>query len=277
MGGTKFVDFHLMRRYVGLSKYVSVEHDPGLHLRCAFNKPFEDIQIFDGKLSTYLSSASYNGNSVFWADLEVGLGDDLIEACNAIAEHCKLDDILFVTIRAELLAGMGKKSNSERRQVLKSQLPHFGSLIDKMRLDRFSDGQFRYTCELMLGEIVQSAFSIRSTEGKFHPYMRVVYKDSCFMATVGGAFLKNKSRRAKRIDRAARASLGPMCPAKAERAYMVPDFNFSDLEKIFLDRSNVAAGDSFSRCLLEIGIPRETLEEYKEIAKFVPRYVEPSF
>ncbi|MQW88662.1 O-methyltransferase [Sinorhizobium saheli] len=72
-GGTKFIDFQIMSKYVGMNSYVSIEHDGEIFKRCAFNKPFSSIQMYEGEVTDFLSADTYEGKTVFWLDLELKL------------------------------------------------------------------------------------------------------------------------------------------------------------------------------------------------------------
>jgi hypothetical protein len=124
-GGTKFIDFQLMERYVGFKKYRSIEHDAEIFNRCKFNKPFNSIEMFDGPLSVFLSTDTSPENSVYWLDFEIGLNGELFSNLNSIASRAKDGDIILVTIKADLPRG-----KSTVKHLLKSRLPSLSTLIE---------------------------------------------------------------------------------------------------------------------------------------------------
>lgn len=271
-GGTKFIDFQLMERYIGFRHYQSIEHDEDIYDRCEFNKPFNSIKLFRGPLSVFLSTDKEAVNSVFWLDFEVGLSSDLFADVNSIAAKLRDGDVLLTTISAEVPSGKG-----ERKQLLKSRLPSLKSSIDRLKPDRLTESNFPETAGALLLLMFKSAFSSRINEGRFHPFFKVIYKDSTWMCTVGGVFASVGSRRAGKMKRAVATSLGAMCPPKAKSFYRVPQFNFTQLERLLLDKSVVSTNTGYTRRLTRLGLDREELEAYALISRFIPKFIESAF
>lgn len=276
LGGTKFIDFHLMRRFVGFSSYASIERDEDIFPRCKFNCPFEFIQMYPGEFSQFLISDQYEGNSAYWMDLEGCISVDTLSDMNSMANHINEGDMLFVTICAELPSGMNNKSTTERRGVLRSKIPTFSSSINRMKNDAFSEKSFRKTAGEMLLLMLDSAFSSR-TDGAFQPLLRVLYRDSSWMCTIGGSFTSKRSRRASRLKRLVGENLSPVCGLKKDEFYSIPEFNFTNLERILIEKSDLESMNAYTRRLLSLRLEKDKLLEYKNLARLVPRYVESAF
>lgn len=271
-GGTKFIDFQIMSRYVGLKSYVSIEHDPEVFKRCAFNKPFRSIDMYEGEVSEFLRADKYEGNTVYWLDLELKIGVEVLEILKSVAGRVKEGDILFVTICGEPPAGLNKKSDAERMPVLRSQIPSLKAAIERIPNKDMSSKRFPGTSGKLLIEMLRSAFSSRIADGKFHPHFKAIYKDSMFMCTVGGVFCGNFSRKPRQLFKLCELKM-PRFVSKNE-FYNIPKFNFTELERILIQKSSVSAEKGYIRRLKSIGLQVEELVEYEHIARFVPKYME---
>lgn len=271
-GGTKFIDFQIMSKYVGFKSYISIEHDSDIFKRCRFNKPFGAIEMYEGEVTDYLSTDTYLGNTVFWLDLELKISTNVLETLNSAAERAKLGDVFFVTICGEPPAGLNKKGDADRKKVLRSQLPSLKAAITKIPNREFSDKQFPTTSGSLLLTLIQSAFASRIEEGRFHPHIKVIYRDSVVMCTVGGVFLPNYSRRPNKLRRLCEEKISSFC--RKNEFYKIPKFNFTELEKILINKSNFRLDSGYSRRLKSLGIPLEELEEYERLSRFIPKYME---
>lgn len=277
LGGTKFVDFRMMKRHVGFAEYVSVERDKDIFARCKFNRPYHDIAMYKGDITEFLSVDSFYGNSVYWIDLEIGVGKELFEVAYALAEKAADGDVLLITISGELPAGTRSKGESERKSILVSRLPSLKAQIKRLPNKAFSEKRYPGTASRILGYILTSAFSTRLHEGVYAPLIRVIYKDSTYMCTIGGVFTKRGSRRRGAISKAVAEKIPLMCPPRKAEPYLIPDFNYTDLERILIDKSVPSAGSGYTRRLVTLGLPLESLLEYEEVARYLPRYVEAAF
>lgn len=274
-GGTKFIDFQIMSKYVGMKSYVSIEHDSDIFKRCRFNKPFSTIEMYEGEVTDFLSADTYTGNTVFWLDLELKIGSSVLEILNSAAERAKLGDAFFVTICGEPPAGLNKKGDADRKMVLRSQIPSLKAAISKIANKEFSDRNFPATSGKLLLKMLESAFASRTKDGHFHPHFKVIYKDSMVMCTVGGIFSPNFSRQPNKLKALCKDKLGAFC--SKDSFYSIPKFNFTELERILIHKSSFKHDSGYSRRLKSLGIPSSELEEYEDISRFVPKYMESIF
>ena len=72
MGGTMFYDFHLMHRFLGINRMVSLERDSDIHPRCKFNCPFDFINVENETAATFLARDKNNVPTIYWFDYDDG-------------------------------------------------------------------------------------------------------------------------------------------------------------------------------------------------------------
>src|SRR5215831_12311980 len=66
MGGTKFYDFHLMYRFLGLKNTVSLERDPGIHKRAEFNCPYKFVKVEQKTVAEFLAYDLIKTPTIYW-------------------------------------------------------------------------------------------------------------------------------------------------------------------------------------------------------------------
>jgi len=274
-GGTKFIDFQLMHKHVGFSSYQSVEQDHDLRARCVFNKPFQALNVYSGPFSDFIAADVFPGNTVFWLDYEMCIGGELLEDLNAAALRAKDGDFFFVSISGELPPRF-ERSN-DRIGILRSRMPSLRDSINRLKPMQLTAQAFPETAGKLLLLMLKSSFAVRLVDGVFAPSFKVIYKDSTWMVTVGGVFVRNRSRRLSKLNASLRQSLSAMCPEKRDTFYRVPNFNFTQLERILLDKSDVSQRAGYIRRLISLGLSEELLQEYERIARFVPKFSEIAF
>ena len=79
---------------------------------------------------------------------------------------------------------MAKASSQERMNEFHERLGYF---LGQKSLREFEDDHFRATVADILLRIVRYAFNARP-DGTFYPVLKVIYKDSSWMVTIGGFF-----------------------------------------------------------------------------------------
>ncbi|MGZ9811534.1 O-methyltransferase [Pseudoroseicyclus sp. H15] len=274
-GGTKFVDFQLMKYHLDFESYQSIESDEALFRRCYFNRPFPEISLYRGPLSEFLAVDEFEGNSVSWLDYEAGPNSEVYEDLVTVANRSKCGDILVVSLSGEMPRKI--ENSSDKKSVLRSRLPALSSLINRLRPIDFSGKRYPETVGKLLSGMLSTAFAVRAPDGKFRPRFRVIYRDSTWMVTVGGSFLQRGSRIGPRFDRLLDAQLSSMCPAGRDSFYRIPNFNFTQLERMLMEKSDTKTGEGYVRKLKSIGISEQELENFERISRFVPRFAELAF
>ena len=274
-GGTKFVDFQLMKSHIGFSSYQSIEQDPDIIDRCKFNRPFPGISLFEGGLSDFLAADEYEGNSVFWLDYEGGPTSKLTQELNTVGVRANLGDVVFVSVSGELPTRLERAT--DKLGYLRSILPARAASINRLNPIDFTTKKYPDTVGRLLVEMLQSSFSVRLLDGRFYPRFRVIYKDSTWMVTVGGSFVRNRSRVVGRMNKLLSVQLDAMCPRDRHTFYRIPNFNFSQLERLLIEKSYIGKRSLYFRRLKSLGISEQDLIEFERIARFVPRYAEVAF
>ena len=209
-----------MVRHVGFGSYVSIERDEETFARCAFNKPYEVIDMYSGEFSDFLLEDQEHVPSVYWMDLEGTVSPEIFSNIRSIANHVKDGDGIFITMCTELPAGTVRRSERDRKHVLKSRLPSLKSVIERMPNAHFSDKRFKSTAARLLLRMLGSGFSLRQADGNFRPSLAAHELSGGHVAW--GDFSRPRALdEAQKIDRLAKRLI-PMCPAGRTTSSIFP-------------------------------------------------------
>lgn len=273
MGGIKFFDFIMFHRYLGLKVFISLEHDPDLLARCKFNKPFENVTIYEGSFSDFITDFRSSSPHIFWVDYDYGLSEDLKDDLLSVGSKIPPDSFLFLTVDGEPKRTMAKASSEARMNDFEEQLGYF---VGRRTLRDFEDDQFRKTVADILLRIVRYAFNARP-DGSFFPILKLIYRDSSWMVTVGGFF--SSLERGADLVREWQSRMAFLPRHSDERFYELPRFNITDLERKLLDmhatrRVPRQRRDQIPTRILELGFNRSFIANYRKLIRYIPRYFE---
>lgn len=267
MGGTTFYDFHLMHRFLGIDKMVSLERDQGIHSRCEFNCPFNFIEVQNKDAATFLAEDNDDTATIYWLDYDDGIGPEIIADIISLGTRVTVGGFAFVTVYAGPPGHLHKKSKEERLEDFQQNM---GDFAVGLTTDQMENAQFPKTVHKILVAAFKNAFSAR-TDGNFEILFQIQYKDSTPMITVGGCFSKVADCRA--ILKRVRTDLPFLLKS---HPYQIRPLNLTGRERELFDiavtkrRSNSKQANS----LRAIGFKDRDFESYRDLLRFLPRYYE---
>jgi hypothetical protein len=273
MGGIKFFDFIMFYRYLALKKYISVEHDQSLLARCNFNKPFANIKMYDGAFSDFILEFHERGPHVFWIDYDYGLTQDLKDDILSLGSKLPPDSFLLLTVDGEPNKAMAKSSSEKRMDALQAQLGYF---MGQKALKDFEDDYFRFMVADVLIRIIRFAFNARP-DGIFFPILKIIYKDSSWMVTIGGVF--SQPGQASVFLQEWRGRMDFIPKYDNDKFFELPRFNITDAERRLLDTLTTKSRRSRSPGsvpvqLTKLGFDRKFVMNYQRLIRYIPRYFE---
>ena len=270
MGGFRYIDFLLAHRILGITTFISIEHDKSIIPRCKFNQPFTSIKIHKGTTFEFLNEIGLEEPSIVWFDYEMGVCENLLEEVSLLASKARPGSFVFVTASARLAKEVSESDDARRKDYYERQI---GSYAGGLSPQSFSKEHFPPTVARLLSTFFISGFGGR-TDGAFYPFLRVVYKDSTWMATAGGYF--GRDEHISSIS----SSLGERCsflnPDSDNDVYEIGQFNITDAERRLFDRAAFATDvetDAKNR-LATLGFDEIMIDQYRSIMRFIPRYFE---
>lgn len=198
LGSLWFQDFQMAHRILGIRTMFSIEGDQAVYKRADFNRPFNGIEVVEGptniELPKLLGRADVRDRPwVTWLDYDREINEDRVDELAAIVKNVSQGSVLLATFNAKA-KNYGEDSMA-RRQALCDLLTE--EYIDPQLPDEaFDEPRLMHTlAEALLGYL-QGVAVRNGRDGGFIPALRLLYRDSTYMATIGG-FLPSSSRTAE--------------------------------------------------------------------------------
>lgn len=128
----------------------------------------------------------------------------------------------------------------------------------------------------ILLRIVRYAFNARP-DGQFFPILKVIYKDTSWMVTVGGFF--GTLSTGNTLIREWQRTMGFLPRHNNDRFYELPRFNITDSERRLLDiqatrRVSPRRRDPLPGKISRLGFNRTFVSNYQKLIRYIPRYFE---
>lgn len=269
MGANRFYDFLLLHRYLGINDMISLEHDRNMFERALFNCPFYFIDVRCESVAAFIAKDIPQSPTVYWFDYDGGLGEEVSADIMSLAGKLRLGDFFFITVFAGVPRFLENQSDEGRLAWFQDT---FGELSGEINIGDVERAKFSSALHKILISSFKYAFALRG-EGKFVPLLQVQYSDSVPMLTVGGSFLGNSQATAycEIVP-----SVMPFLSVTTSVLYKIKSLNLTEKERVLFDRA-VTAPDSRREerdSLTKMGFEDTELSSYKDLFRYLPRYVE---
>ena len=267
MGGTMFYDFHLMHRFLGITRMVSLERDEKTHRRSRFNCPYEFISVRNEAVANFLATDKEKAATIYWLDYDDGIGPEIAADITALGTRLKVGGFAFVTVCGHPPGILDKQSAEERLEYCQEQL---GDLAVGLSSGDMENSAFPNTVYRILMAAFANAFAARS-DGVFQPLFQVQYKDSIDMVTVGGCLSSQAA--APEFARRVQAALPFL---SAGHLYKIKSLNLTERERLLFDTAVTTTGTDCEQAqsLRKLGFRKKDFQAYRDLIRFLPRYHE---
>jgi hypothetical protein len=182
-GALEFVDFHLMRRGVGVVKMTSIEHDFARKERYEFNRPYGEVEVLIGSAGSRLKDIDWTGLRIVWLDYESGLNEDVLGDVAQISQRLQAGSVLIVSVNAEPARPMSKRRSTLAEEVGEWRLPQ-GTTDETLAKWGWADAQRQILADALVSEM-----SGRLDSARLHQLFDFRYADNARMQTYGGIIL----------------------------------------------------------------------------------------
>jgi hypothetical protein len=183
MGALEFIDFHLMRRGVGVVRMTSIEHDYVQRERYKFNRPYAEVDVLIGSVSERLKDVDWSGLRIVWLDYERGLDDVVIGDVAQLAQRMQPGSVLVVTVNAEPARPMSARRSTLAEQVGEARVPP-GTTDTSLARWGWADAQ-----RTVLADALAEDLAARPDGAWLHQLFDFRYADDARMQTFGGIVL----------------------------------------------------------------------------------------
>lgn len=269
MGANRFYDFLLIHKYLGISKMVSLEHDPVMFKRAEFNCPYSFIELHGRTTTDFIVGDTFEDPSILWFDYDGGIDPSITYDIASLSAKLKVGDFCFVTVFGGPPRALDRESDQNRLAWFQDQIGDVANEVTLADVERFA---FSKAVHKVLVAAFRNAFSVRR-DGRFLPFLQVKYADSAPMITVGGGLLTDGqalsfSRRVKEVL--------PFLMAREPILYDIKALHLTERERILFDRATTKPTKKSSEHnqLKKLGFRDVELKAYKDLIRYLPRYVE---
>jgi hypothetical protein len=269
MGANKFYDFLLIHKYLGVRDMISIEHDDIMYRRAEFNVPYNFITVENCSVADYIDREMLDKPVVLWLDYDGGLSQSLVRDIGSLATKLKVGDFCFVTAYGGPPRSLDMESDEGRLVWLQDRL---GDVSGEVTIEDVESASFSKAVHKILLASFRNAFAPRR-EGSFRPFLQVEYSDSTPMVTVGGGFLAG-GQASEFLSRLAEGM--PFLYENRDRLYSIQSWHLTERERSLFDRAATKPNlkSSERNTLRRLGFSDEDIKCYRDLIRYLPRYVE---
>ena len=267
MGGTKFYDFHLIHRFLGVDQMVSLERHAPTRVRAEFNCPYNFIKVSEQTATDFLASDSDGTPTIYWLDYDDGINTDIAADIIALGTKLKLGGFAFVTVYADPPGVLANQSKDQRLEYFQQYL---GDFSVGLSAEDMENSTFPRTVYRVLSAAFKNAFAAR-TDGKFLDLFQIQYRDSAPMLTIGGCFCALKF--VQDLTQRVKSDLPFLL---RNPPYKIRNLNLTERERSLFDVAvtKKRASSAQFNLLKKLGFKKADFDAYQDLIRFLPRYYE---
>ena len=269
MGANRFYDFLLIHKYLGIANMVSLEHDPIMFKRAIFNCPYSFIDVQDKTAADFITGDAFSVPSILWLDYDGGISPRIVQDISSLSTKLQVGDFCFVTVFGGAPRALDRENDQARLAWFQD---HLGEVAGEVTLTDVERSSFPDAVHKVLIAAFRNAFSIRR-DGQFVPFLQVEYADSLPMITVGGALLADGQ--ALSFRRHIKSAL-PFLSTENAKLYEIKSLHLTERERVIFDRATTrpTKRSSERNQLKKLGFKEAEIAAYKDLIRYLPRYVE---
>lgn len=269
MGANRFYDFLLIHKYLGVSDMLSLEHDPKMYKRAEFNSPYSFIDVRNETTNGFINADCMAKPSILWFDYDGGLGLRMTNDISSLATKLKVGDFFFVTSYGGAPRVIDQANSTERLAWLQD---NFLDLAGAVAREDCEEAAFPAAVFKVLTAALKNAFVMRR-DAVFVPALQIEYADSVPMITVGGALLTEGQAH---DFRAKMKRVVPFLSCDFANLYSIKSLHLTERERVVFDlaATKPRKGSKEHNKLKELGFKDKDLSAYKDLIRYLPRYVE---
>jgi len=269
MGANRFYDFILIHKYIGIQNMVSIEHDKSMYERAVFNCPYGFIDIVNSTVDQFITRDAFDVPSILWFDYDGGIGQSIIRDISSLSTKLKVGDMCFITVSGAPPRVLDRENNEAKLTWFQDEL---GDVSGDVLIGDVERSAFPTAVHKVLMAAFRNAFSIRR-DGAFVPLLQVLYSDSMPMITVGGGLLAQ----GQAFGFLSKLASGlPFLTPQEKALYVIKSLHLTERERVLFDRAATKRNRKSSEHnqLKKLGFGDSEISAYKDLIRYLPRYVE---
>lgn len=270
LGSIYFVDFAMFHRYLGISKFLSVEVNSEIARRVHFNKPFACVDVVIGDITDFIPHLSPDNQHILWLDFDDLLTKDALGAVHLASAQLSHGSILLVTTDVEPPGnpedGLTKWNPRTWRKYFMEEGGNY--IWPKPSVSDFTR-EHLINANARLIEAAISKGILARTELIFLPLFNFTYADGHRMLSVGGMIVNEFER--KKLLSLDYSELYFLKSSLTEEPYEIDVPKVTRKERLYLDKMMPCVDDWVP---MDFELKPEKVLAYRNIYKYYPAYTE---
>lgn len=264
-GSIFFYDFRIFHKYGFINEMTSIESSEQIIRRCRFNKPFNNVKIFNGLSSDFLKKILKKKEYLIWFDYDFGLDAIVCEDAYELSSRLKPGSIVILTIDLELGEDLRDKTPADLFDYFKEKLPDYST--SSLRVDDFRRSVFENTLVTIIKNSFNSGIVGRSGVS-FQYFSTIKYADGHEMLTIVGMVVDEACR--EKIAKSDISSLPFVNMGTEDEVFKIPKIIFTKKELLYLEKY-CPDGE---RSMEKEGISNSDFEIFRKFYRYWPSYFE---
>ena len=188
LGSVWFQDFQMAHRSLNIDTMISVEQDSVVYERASFNRPFRNIEVIHGSTREAIPELLERGGLgerpwIVWLDYDSIMNQDRLDELTSLVSSLADGSALLTTCSARV----GRYANDAvRRHRVLTDLFGEDNVPDSSEIESLHGDGFMHTLADCVLDHLSAAATRLGRSGQFVPAIRVLYRDTTNMVTVGG-------------------------------------------------------------------------------------------
>jgi len=274
-GSTFFSEFRLFHKRLGIEDMVSIEQVWNDEERFRYNRPFSCIDLMIEKSTEALPTLDWEKPTILWLDYDSNLQQYMLEDdLQQFFVNAVPGSVIFITVNARSHADDSFDEEESRLDRLKEEVGQ-GNVPSDVELEKIwldKPGVYRN----IITEVINYDYLRPRNSGvpeeeqvHFQQLANFVYEDDAKMMTIGGILLNDQIQ-----DSFEKANFQNLEFVRmGEDQYNIPTPNLTFEEMRGLDQ-HLPGPINENDDEYDVPVPEDKREEYAEVYRYFPRFVE---
>jgi len=267
MGSIYFIDFILLHRYIGISRFLSVEKSD-IPKRVKFNRPFKLVRTEIGDIADYVPHLSSDLQHVLWLDFDSVLRESILSTVLLSCSQLSPGSILLVTVDVEPPGPPEDGPEDWMNHFLEEAGDY---LWPEPNPADFSKSSLPEINARILDKAIRSGLEGRENVG-FCPLFKFVYADGHKMLSLGGMIARADDKR--KLRKLHKAELPFLRNDLSSHPYEIRVPCITRKERLYLDAAMPCRQGWKPK---DFELDEEEVKQYKTIYRYYPAYTEMLF
>ena len=264
MGSIHFIDHILFRKFLGLTKLVSVERDSSIKKRVYFNRPFNIVEIQIMEIGDYIPTLDRTEKHIVWLDYDYRLSEEMIDDVKSCSYFLSSGSFVLVTVDVE--PAKSSKGPLDNYRYYRDTAKDFWD--PAWQIDDFDRSQL----PLRVLRILEKAF-LEGVSGRKGvsalPCFSFVYADGHQMVTLGIQLGSDEER--GQLENIKQQGASYLVLDQEQSPFYIDVPVLTRRERLYLE-SKMPSEDY--RKVSQTGIEKEQFKNFGKVYRFLPSYAE---